>query len=89
VFKVLGTNGGFSHTWNDLQFGEATQPGWDLAGYRDSFKYAQERFIECCLNPEAKPLSTLEDTRDAYDILNAVAVALEDRCWMDIVYSEG
>ena len=88
MFKVLGTEGGFSHSWNDLQFGEATQPGWDLAGYRDSFKYAQQRFIECCLDSEIKPLSTLKDTSDAYDILNSVAVALEERRWVDVEYSQ-
>ena len=87
MFKVLGTQGGFSHTWNDLQFGEAAQPGWDLAGYRDSFKYAQQRFIECCLDPAVQPLSSLRDTLDAYDMLNAVAVALEERRWVDIEYS--
>jgi myo-inositol 2-dehydrogenase/D-chiro-inositol 1-dehydrogenase len=87
MFKVLGTKGGFTHSWNDLQFGEAEQPGWDLAGYRDSFKYAQQHFVECCLNPEIQPLSTLQDTLAAYDILNAVAEALEDRKWVHIVYS--
>ncbi|MBT4268849.1 MAG: Gfo/Idh/MocA family oxidoreductase [Deltaproteobacteria bacterium] len=89
MFKVLGTKGGFTNSWNDLQFGEAEQPGWDLAGYRDSFKYSQQRFIECCLNPEILPLSTLQDTLAAYDILNAVAEALEDRKWVNVVYSSG
>lgn len=86
MFKVLGTEGGFSHSWNDLQFGDATQPGWDLAGYRDSFRYAQQRFIECCLDPAVKPLSTLADTRDAYKILDAVALAIAERRWVDIEY---
>ncbi len=86
MFKVLGTEGGFSHSWNDLQFGDATQPGWDLAGYRDSFKYAQQRFVACCLDPEVKPLSTLADTRDAYALLNAAAVAIEERRWVGVDY---
>ena len=87
MYKVLGTAGGFTHTWNDLQFGEADQPGWDLAGYRESFTYAQQRFIECCLNPEVKPLSTLNDALDAYAILDAVDVAIKERSWVEIDYA--
>ncbi|MGB1010214.1 MAG: Gfo/Idh/MocA family protein [Thiolinea sp.] len=86
MFKVMGTEGGFSHSWNDIQFGDAPQPGWDLAGYRDSFKYAQQRFIDCCLDPEVQPLSTLEDTHDAYALLDAVAVAIAERRWVDVAY---
>jgi len=86
MYKVLGTEGGFTHSWNDLQFGDAEQPGWDLAGYRESFAYSQARFIECCLNPDVKPLSTLNDALDAYAILNAAAQAIENRCWVDIDY---
>jgi len=87
MFKVLGTEGGFTHSWNDLQFGEAEQPGWDLASYRESFAYSQQRFIECCLDSDVKPLSTLADTSDAYAILNAASEAIEKRCWVDIDYS--
>lgn len=86
MFKVLGTEGGFSHSWNDLQFGDAAQPGWDLAGYRDSFRYSQQRFIECCLDPAVKPLSTLADTRDAYKVLDAVALAITERRWIEVEY---
>ena len=87
MYKVLGTEGGFTHSWNDLQFGDAEQPGWDLAGYRESFTYSQERFIECCLDSDVKPLSTLNDTADAYAILNAASEAIEKRCWVDIDYA--
>ena len=87
MYKVLGTEGGFTHTWNDLQFGDAEQPGWDLAGYRESFTYAQERFIECCLDSEVKPLSSLQDTLDAYAILNAAGEAIEKRSWVEVDYS--
>lgn len=86
MYKVLGTEGGFTHSWNDLQFGEAEQPGWDLAAYRESFAYSQQRFIECCLDAEVKPLSTLQDALDAYAILDAAAVAIEQRCWVDVEY---
>ncbi|MGB1311809.1 MAG: Gfo/Idh/MocA family protein [Leucothrix sp.] len=87
MYKVLGTEGGFTQSWNDLQFGEAEQPGWDLAGYRESFTYAQQRFIDCCLDPDVKPLSTLDDAVDAYAILNAAEVAIAERRWVDIEYS--
>ena len=87
MYKVLGTEGGFTQSWNDLQFGEAEQPGWDLAGYRESFTYSQQRFIDCCLDPEIKPLSTLEDAVDAYAILNAAEVAIAERRWVEIDYS--
>ena len=87
MYKVLGTEGGFTQSWNDLQFGEAEQPGWDLAGYRESFTYAQERFIDCCLDSEVKPLSTLQDAVDAYAILNAASTAIDERRWVDVDYS--
>ncbi len=86
-YKVLGTEGGFSHSWNDLQMGEATQPGWDLAGYQDSFEYSQAYFINQCITEGKSPLSNLHDTMDAFNILMAAELAMAERRWIDVQYS--
>ncbi|MEH6650360.1 MAG: Gfo/Idh/MocA family oxidoreductase [Motiliproteus sp.] len=85
-YKVLGTEGGFSHSWNDLQFGEASQPGWDLASYRDSFIHSQSHFLNECIAAGQAPLSTLDDTLDAFCILSAAEQAMAERRWIDITY---
>lgn len=76
TYKLLGTKGGFTHSWNDAYAGEATQPGWDRPAYRDSFRHVYEHFAHGCLGAGAPPLSTLADARDALCIIEAAEQAL-------------
>ena len=75
-YKLLGTEGGFAHTYDDVYCGEATLPGWDKPAYRDSFRYVYEHFASRCLAAGDAPLSTLADARDALCLINAAEQAL-------------
>ena len=70
-YKVLGTEGGVTYSWDDVRHGDAPLPGWDLAAYHDSFLYVYEYFLTRCLAQGEPPLSSLGDAADALRIIEA------------------
>ena len=44
LYKVLGTNGGFCYSWNEVQYEDNRGPAWGLPCYEDGF--AGEAFSE-------------------------------------------
>lgn len=71
VYKVLGTEGGLSYTWNEAQFVDDRGPGWGLPCYVDSFRNEIDYFINHCVLGGERPLSTLDDALDALHIIEA------------------
>jgi len=76
VYKLLGTKGGFTSSWNALYLGEETLPGWSMAAYPESFEHVYDYFARACLGDGAPPLSTLDDARDALRLVEAAERAL-------------
>ena len=71
VYKVLGTKGGLSFTWNDVAFEDQGGPAWGLPNYVDSFWTELTFFLDQAVAMRLPPLSTLQDARDALLIIEA------------------
>lgn len=71
VYKILGTNGGVSYSWNEAQFHDQGGPAWGMPCYEESFIAEIDYFINRCLLAGESPLSTLDDAADALSILTA------------------
>lgn len=71
IYKVLGTNGGVSYSWNEAQFNDQGGPAWGMPCYEESFIAEIDYFINRCLRAGELPLSTLNDAADALSILTA------------------
>ena len=77
IYKLLGTEGGFSFSWGDVDYRDAPLPGWDRAGYHESFRHVYEHFANRCLAAGEAPLSTLADAHDALSMIDAAERAIE------------
>jgi predicted dehydrogenase len=86
-YKVLGTEGGFTHSWDDCYSGDAKLPGWDKTGYRDSFLHLYDHFFNRCVANGDPPLSGLDDAVDALRIIEATEAAVEKRTFVDVDYA--
>jgi myo-inositol 2-dehydrogenase / D-chiro-inositol 1-dehydrogenase len=86
IFKILGTTGAASISWDTIKCGPEPEPLWDDMSYRDSFMHAQRYFVEECLGAGFSPLSTLRDAHDALCILNAARESILSGRRVDIQY---
>ena len=77
IYKLLGTEGGFSFSWGDIDFRDAPLTGWDRAAYHESFRHVYEHLAKRCLAAGEAPLSTLADARDALRMIEAAEKALD------------
>lgn len=71
VYKVLGTRGGLTYSWNEAQFEDNGGPAWGLPCYEDGFRGEIEHFINRVIRQGGKPLSTLADAVAAFQIVKA------------------
>jgi predicted dehydrogenase len=71
IYKVLGTNGGVSYSWNEAQFKDEGGPAWGMPCYEEGFIEEIDHFINRCVVGGQQPLSTLDDAADALSILMA------------------
>lgn len=71
VYKVLGTNGGVSYSWNEAQFRDDGGPAWGMPCYEESFAEEINFFVNQCILGGNPPLSTLDDAADTLTILAA------------------
>ena len=85
LYKVLGTEGGFSHTWNECRFARDTL-GYGMTTYLDSFFYEVGHFVDRCVVGGAAPLSSLDDAIDALAVLEAVEAAAAGGCAVAVDY---
>lgn len=71
VYKILGTNGGVSYSWNEAQFKDDGGPAWGMPCYEEGFIEEIDYFINRCVLGGEQPLSTLDDAANALKILMA------------------
>lgn len=71
LYKILGTNGGVTYSWNEAQFTDEGGPAWGMPCYEDGFIGEIDYFVNCCILGGKQPLSTLDDASDALKILMA------------------
>lgn len=71
VYKVLGTKGGISFSWNDALFSDGGGPAWGVVNYVDSFHEELCHFLAEVVPGRAPPLSSLSDAADALAIIEA------------------
>jgi predicted dehydrogenase len=76
LYKVLGTNGGVSYSWNEAQFTDDGGPAWGMPCYEETFVEEIDHFINHCIQNGEPPLSTLDDAADAFSILLAAEQAI-------------
>ena len=72
LFKLIGTNGSFQRSWNDVYLGSQPVSGWEMGHYHDSFFHMQNHFVNQCLLAGRPPLSTLDDALDAWRVIDAI-----------------
>lgn len=85
VYKVLGTAGSTSYTWNEAQFQDDRGPGWGLPCYEDGFRHEVDHFINRCVLGGQPPLSTLTDAIDALRIIEAAARSCRRQARMESI----
>jgi predicted dehydrogenase len=71
MYKVLGTLGGSTYSWNEAQFEDNGGPAWGLPCYEEGFANEIDHFINRCILAGEPPLSTLADAADALRIIQA------------------
>lgn len=80
MYKILGSKGGVGYTWNDAHFDDQGGPAYGIPNYIDSFANEQAHFVEQCIARGVAPLSTLEDTKDAMQIIEAAEASIAREC---------
>jgi predicted dehydrogenase len=71
LYKILGDRGGLTYSWNEAQFNDQGGPAWGLPCYEDGFRGEIDHFINRVIRRNEEPLSTLDDTADALQIIEA------------------
>jgi predicted dehydrogenase len=71
LYKILGTRGGATYSWNEVQFDDQGGPAWGLPCYEDGFRGEIDHFINRAIRHNEEPLSTLSDAADALKIIEA------------------
>jgi predicted dehydrogenase len=79
VYKVLGTQGGVTYTWDEARFEDAGGPAWGIPNYLDGFYNELDFFVRRAIAQGEQPLSTLADARDAIRIIEAAERSLAQR----------
>jgi predicted dehydrogenase len=70
LYKILGSKGGASFSWNDALVEDDGGPAWGIVNYVDSFHTELAHFA-AVLDGRGQPLSTLAHARDALAIIEA------------------
>jgi predicted dehydrogenase len=87
LYKILGSRGGSSFSWNDAMFEDEGGPAWGMANYVDSFHTELAHFVSCVV-AGGQPLSTLRDARDALAIIDAAERSIDhDGAFEPVLYS--
>jgi predicted dehydrogenase len=76
IYKILGSKGGVSFSWNDAIFPDAGGPAWGIVNYVDSFHDQFAHFLDQVVSGRAGPLSGLQDAADALAIIAAAESSL-------------
>lgn len=76
-YKVLGTRGGVSYSWNEAVYQDDGGPGFGMPGYVDAFAHEVSYFVERCVIVGEPPLSTLTDALDALRMVEAAERSAE------------
>jgi predicted dehydrogenase len=71
IYKILGTTGAVSYSWNEAQFEDNGGPAWGMPCYEEGFIEEIEHFVTQCILEGNPPLSTLDDATDVLSILEA------------------
>lgn len=87
IYKILGTSGAVSYSWNEAQFEDHGGPAWGMPCYEEGFIGEIEYFVTRCILEGKAPLSTLDDAADALSILAAAERSAHgvSRC-EDVIY---
>jgi len=78
LYKILGTKGGSSFSWNDALVEDDGGPAWGMINYVDSFHTELAHFV-AVVQGGSQPLSTLADARDALKIVEAAERSIANR----------
>lgn len=76
-YKVLGTKGGATFSWNDALFEDDGGPAWGMTNYVDSFHAELSHFLSS-ITMGKQPLSSLRDARDALAVIEAAERSMEN-----------
>ena len=71
LYKILGTKGAISYSWNEAQFEDHCGPAWGMPCYEEGFIEEIGYFVTQCILEGKPPRSTLDDAADALSVLEA------------------
>ncbi len=83
MYKVLGTAGAMSYSWNEAQFEDERGPGWGFPCYEEGFANEIDHFVNRCILAGEPPLSTLADAADTLRIIEAAEKSVRSRRAVD------
>jgi predicted dehydrogenase len=87
LYKILGTRGGLTYSWNEAQFDDKGGPAWGLPCYEDGFRGEIDHFINRAIRKSEQPLSTLDDAADALRIIEAAEISARTGKKQTIAYA--
>ena len=87
IYKILGTTGAVSYSWNEAQFEDHGGPAWGMPCYEEGFIQEIEYFITHCILDGKPPLSTLDDAADALSILQAAERSAQSDSFQTVIYT--
>jgi predicted dehydrogenase len=89
LYKILGTNGGVSYSWNEAQFTDDGGPAWGMPCYEESFIEEINYFINRCVLAGDQPLITLNDAADALSIVMAAERSISNQqAFEKVIYGQ-
>ena len=88
IYKVLGTHGGLTYSWNEAQFDDQGGPAWGLPCYEDGFRGEIDHFINRAIRKGEQPLSTLNDAVDTLQIIEAAEKSARSGRKQPITYAK-
>ena len=77
IYKLLGTKGGVTYTWDDARYDDQGGPAWGIPNYLDGFYHELDFFARRAVARGESPLSTLADARDAICLIRGAEESLE------------
>lgn len=87
LYKILGTNGGISYSWNEAQFTDDGGPAWGMPCYEESFVEEIDHFINGCIVSGRHPLISMKDAADALSLVMAAERSLvTPQAFAEVIY---
>lgn len=88
IWKVLGTHGGFTYSWNEAVFQDPAGAAWGVPALLDGFAGEVDAFVREVRGEGPASISTIGDARDTMRVLEAAERSIaHDGAFQEVDYS--